>query len=112
MLSSSPEVQQLLASYTDICRAAAGADAGSDEFLYGRAGTLFGALLLRQQLAAAAVPDEVVAALAHSMQASGKWGFAAIACSSVQLHPGRATATARPLACCTPAPSLQAHTEQ
>jgi hypothetical protein len=65
-------VQQLLSSYTDICNAAAtGAADTSDEFLYGRAGTLFGALLLRQQLGAAAVPDAAVGALVASILASG-----------------------------------------
>eukprot|EP00882_Tetradesmus_deserticola_P008922 GHRQ01009412.1.p1 GENE.GHRQ01009412.1~~GHRQ01009412.1.p1 ORF type:complete len:351 (+),score=127.18 GHRQ01009412.1:199-1251(+) len=69
----SPPVQQLLSSYSDICRAAAagGADT-SDEFLYGKAGTLFGALLLRQQLGAAAVPDAAVAALVGSILNSGR----------------------------------------
>jgi hypothetical protein len=65
-------VQQLLSSYTDICHAAAaGAADTSDEFLYGRAGTLFGALLLRQQLGAAAVPDAAAGGLVASILASG-----------------------------------------
>lgn len=68
----SSQVQQLLSSYTNICHAAAaGAADTSDEFLYGRAGTLFGALLLRQQLGAAAVPDAAVGALVGSILASG-----------------------------------------
>lgn len=68
----SPQVQQLLSSYTDICHAAAAGSADtSDEFLYGRAGTLFGALLLRQQLGEAAVPDAAVGQLVASILASG-----------------------------------------
>jgi hypothetical protein len=71
----SPQVQQLLSSYTDICHAAATGTADtSDEFLYGRAGTLFGALLLRQQLGAAAVPNAAVGALVSSILASGGHG--------------------------------------
>lgn len=69
----SPQVQQLLSSYTDICHAAAAGSADtSDEFLYGRAGTLFGALLLRQQLGEAAVPDAAVGQLVASILASGR----------------------------------------
>lgn len=70
-LSHSPQTQQLLSTYTDICRDAAGPAAESDEFLYGRAGTLFGALLLRQQIAQTAVPADVVGALVDSLLSSG-----------------------------------------
>lgn len=71
--STPDQLQPLLSQYTAICSSAAGPASGdSDEFLYGRAGTLFGALLLRQQLGATAVPDAALMALAQQILASGE----------------------------------------
>jgi hypothetical protein len=61
--------------YSQLCSAAAAASRGSDtsdEFLYGRAGTLFGALLLNQQLGQQGVPAGVVQHLVDAILASGE----------------------------------------
>lgn len=70
--SSSSSLQPMLQQYSSICSSAAHPGSGaSDEVLYGRAGTLLGALLLRQKLGAHAVPDAAVAALAQAILTSG-----------------------------------------
>jgi len=67
------QLQPLLSQYTAICSSAAAPASGdSDEFLYGRAGTLFSALLLRQQVGATAVPDAALTALAQQILSSGE----------------------------------------
>lgn len=65
-------LQPLLDQYSAICASASHPGSGAcDEVLYGRAGTLLGALLLRQKLGAHAVPDAAVTALARAMLTSG-----------------------------------------
>jgi hypothetical protein len=61
--------------YTQLCSTAAAASHGSDtsdEFLYGRAGTLFGALLLNQQLGQRGVPAGMVQQLVEAILTSGE----------------------------------------
>lgn len=67
-------LQPLLSQYCNICSSASHTNSGaSDEVLYGRAGTLLGALLLRQQLGPQAVPEGAVRALAQAMLQSGRY---------------------------------------
>lgn len=75
--ATTSSVQPLLEQYSAICTSASHPGSGaSDEVLYGRAGTLLGALLLRQRLGAQAVPDTAVTALARAILTSGGWGAA------------------------------------
>ncbi|KAF8057122.1 LanC-like protein 3 [Scenedesmus sp. PABB004] len=67
-----PALPGLLAEYRQVAAAAAGPDTQSDEVLYGRAGTLLGALLLRRKLGDDAVPGDAVAALVAAILASGR----------------------------------------
>jgi len=63
----------LLSRYASICQAAASPSSGaSDEFLYGRAGTLFGALLLQEQLGQQAALADAVQALVKAILQSGE----------------------------------------
>jgi len=84
------QLQPLLPQYTAICSSAAAPASGdSDEFLYGRAGTLFGALLLRQQVGATAVPDAALTALAQQILSSGEGEGEGEAAEGVERQGGR-----------------------
>jgi hypothetical protein len=71
--SGASSVQPLLDQYSAIC-ASASQPGASDEVLYGRAGTLLGALLLRQHLGPQALPDTALTQLAQAMLSSGALG--------------------------------------
>ena len=65
------DLQALLASYTQCCHSAVTDSQASDEFLYGRVGTLFGALLLNHTFGPTAVSHDTMEQLVQAVLQSG-----------------------------------------
>jgi len=66
------DLQALLASYTQCCHSAVTDAQASDEFLYGRVGTLFGALLLNHTFGPTAVSHDTMEQLLQAVLHSGR----------------------------------------